>query len=65
MNTGDQKYKDEFKDGTSKLGPYEDEDIASNHGITLTIKIQKILFLQLQWIWINHLKEIKFEILKW
>ena len=29
MNTGDQKYIDEFKDGTSKLGPYEDEDIAT------------------------------------
>ncbi len=29
MNTGDQKYIDEFKDGTSKLGPYEDADIAT------------------------------------
>ncbi len=27
MNTGDQKYIDEFKDGTSKLGAYEDRDI--------------------------------------
>ena len=27
MNTGDQKYIDEFEDGTSKLGAYEDEDI--------------------------------------
>ena len=30
MNTGDQKYIDEFEDGTSKLGPYEDTDIASD-----------------------------------
>ena len=29
MNTGDQKYIDEFEDGTSKLGPYEDSDIAT------------------------------------
>ena len=29
MNTGDQKYIDEFEDGTSKLGPYEDTDIAT------------------------------------
>ena len=29
MNTGDQKYIDEFEDGTSKLGPYEDADIAT------------------------------------
>jgi CubicO group peptidase (beta-lactamase class C family) len=29
MNTGDQKYIDEFEDGTSKLGAYEDEDIAT------------------------------------
>ena len=29
MNTGDQKYIDEFDDGTSKLGAYEDEDIAT------------------------------------
>ena len=29
MNTGDQKYVDEFEDGTSKLGAYEDEDIAT------------------------------------
>ena len=29
MNTGDQKYIDEFEDGTSKLGPYEDRDIAT------------------------------------
>ena len=27
MNTGDQKYVDEFEDGTSKLGAYEDRDI--------------------------------------
>ena len=27
MNTGDQKYIDEFEDGTSKLGAYEDRDI--------------------------------------
>ncbi|MDC0151314.1 hypothetical protein OAI89_04410, partial [Candidatus Pelagibacter sp.] len=27
MNTGDQKYIDEFEDGTSKLGNYEDRDI--------------------------------------
>ena len=27
MNTGDQKYIDEFDDGTSKLGTYEDRDI--------------------------------------
>ncbi len=27
MNTGDQEYIDEFEDGTSKLGAYEDEDI--------------------------------------
>ena len=27
MNTGDQKYIDEFDDGTSKLGAYEDRDI--------------------------------------
>ena len=27
MNTGDQKYIDEFGDGTSKLGAYEDRDI--------------------------------------
>jgi len=27
MNTGDQKYIDEFEDGTSKLGGYEDRDI--------------------------------------
>ena len=29
MNTGDQKYIDEFEDGTSKLGAYEDRDIAT------------------------------------
>jgi len=29
MNTGDQKYIDEFGDGTSKLGAYEDRDIAT------------------------------------
>ena len=27
MNTGDQKYIDEFADGTRKLGAYEDRDI--------------------------------------
>ena len=27
MNTGDQKYIDEFENGTSKLGAYEDRDI--------------------------------------
>ena len=29
MNTGDQKYIDEFEDGTSALGAYEDRDIAT------------------------------------
>jgi len=29
MNTGDQKYIDEFEDGTSALGAYEDRDIES------------------------------------
>ena len=29
MNTGDQKYIDEFEDGTSKLGAYEDRTIES------------------------------------
>ena len=29
MNTGDQKYIDEFEDGTSALGTYEDRDIES------------------------------------
>ncbi len=29
MNSGDQKYIDEFEDGTSKLGAYEDRDIAT------------------------------------
>ena len=43
MNTGDQKYIDEFDDGTSKLGAYEDEDIATTMSFHLTTKIQKNL----------------------
>ena len=37
MNTGDQKYIDEFDDGTSKLGAYEDEDIATVSYTHLTL----------------------------
>ena len=42
MNTGDQKYIDEFEDGTSKLGAYEDRDIATTMRL-FNNKIQKNL----------------------
>ena len=34
MSTGDQKYIDEFKDGTSKLGAYEDNSISRTMSIS-------------------------------
>ena len=40
MNTGDQKYVDEFEDGTSKLGAYEDDAVSYTH---LTLPTKRIV----------------------
>ena len=49
--TGDQKYIDEFEDGTSKLGAYEDRDIATTmRGFFNNQNTKKSGMIQLQWI---------------
>ena len=41
MSTGDQKYIDEFKDGTSKLGAYEDNSISRTMSIFLKAQLNQ------------------------
>ena len=51
MNTGDQKYIDEFEDGTSKLAHMKIEILQQPCAFTLTTKIQKNLRKDtIQWI---------------